>query len=184
MSQYSKIDLDKKVYSKTEYPKVIDTKFNQLGVSSINTQIEETFTVTDFFNEYNNLFYEIPALGDVNSHEYLITTSTEYIGYEANAAEIAALQNEITQLRRDLLQAQLDLVEATTGQKLDLDINTIDDAQLTDSTQFNEILAELDKQPKSPTEANTTATTVVSNNPTNANSTSGGGGTGTSGGGY
>ena len=59
MSQNSKIDLDKKVYSKTEYPKVIDTKFNQLGVSSINTQIEETFTVTDFFNEYNNLFYEI-----------------------------------------------------------------------------------------------------------------------------
>ena len=56
MSQNSKIDLDKKVYSKTEYPKVIDTKFNQLGVSSINTQIEETFTVTDFFNEYNNLF--------------------------------------------------------------------------------------------------------------------------------
>ena len=48
MSQNSKIDLDKKVYSKTEYPKVIDTKFNQLGVSSINTQIEETFTVTDF----------------------------------------------------------------------------------------------------------------------------------------
>ena len=83
MSQNSKIDLDKKVYSKTEYPKVIDTKFNQLGVSSINTQIEETFTVTDFFNEYNNLFYEIPALGDINSHEYLITTSTEYIGYES-----------------------------------------------------------------------------------------------------
>ena len=173
MSQNSKIDLDKKVYSKIEYPKVIDTKFNQLGVSSINTQIEETFTVTDFFNEYNNLFYEIPALGDINSHEYLITTSTEYIGYEANAAEIAALQNEITQLRRDLLQAQLDL-----------DINSIDDAQISNSTQFNEILAELDKQPSSPTEENTTATTVVSNNPTNINSTSGAGGTGTSGGGY
>ena len=103
---------------------------------------------------------------------------------KANAAEIAALQNEITQLRRDLLQAQLDLVEATTGQKLDLDINSIDEAQLSDSTQFNEILAELDKQPSSPTEENTTATTVVSNNPTNINSTSGAGGTGASGGGY
>jgi len=189
MSQNSKIDLDKKVYSKIEYPKVIDTTFNQLGVSSINTQIEEIFTVSDFFNQYNALFYDIPAFGDTNSHEYLIETSTEYIGYETNSAEIEALQNEITQLRRDLLQAQVDLVEATTGQNLNLDINTIEDAQLTDSSQFNEILAELDNQPSSPTEENTTADTVVSNSPVNSNSTSGtpspaGGGGSGGGGGY
>ena len=118
MSQNNRIDLDKKVYSKTEYPKVIDVNFNQLGVSSINNQIEETFTVTDFFNQYDALFYDIPALGDSNSHEYLITTSTEYIGFESNQAELKALQNEITQLRKDLLQSQLNLVEATTGTKI------------------------------------------------------------------
>ena len=185
MSQNSRIDLDKKVYSKTEYPKIIDTEFSQLGVPSINTSIETTFTVTDFFNQYNTLFYDIPAFGETNSHEYLITTSTDYIGYEANQAEIDALQNEITQLRKDLLQAQLDLVEATTGEKLDLNLDSIDDAQISNTDQFNQILAELDKQPSSPTEENTTAETVVANSPVNANSTgvSGGSSGGSSGGG-
>ena len=37
-----KIDLVKKVYSKTEYPKIINTKFQQLGVVSVNEQIEAT----------------------------------------------------------------------------------------------------------------------------------------------
>ncbi len=158
MSQNNRIDLDKKVYSKTEYPKVIDVNFNQLGVSSINNQIEETFTVTDFFNQYDALFYDIPALGDSNSHEYLITTSTEYIGFESNQAELKALQNEITQLRKDLLQSQLNLVEATTGTKIDLNIDAIEDAQISNTDQFNEILAQLDNQPNSPTEENTTST--------------------------
>ena len=58
-----RIDLIKKVYSKTEYPKIIDTKFNQLGVISLSEEIEDTFTVNDFFDQYNDLFYEIPAEG-------------------------------------------------------------------------------------------------------------------------
>ena len=40
-----KVDLIKKTYSKTEYSKVIDTKFSQLGVVSLNEQIENTVTV-------------------------------------------------------------------------------------------------------------------------------------------
>ena len=56
-----RVDLIKKVYSKTEYPKIIDTKFSQLGVTSIPNQIEDTFTVEEFFQKYNELFYEIPA---------------------------------------------------------------------------------------------------------------------------
>ena len=40
------------------------------------------------------LFYDIPAYGDTNSHEYLVETSGEYIGYETNSAEIrVALQS-------------------------------------------------------------------------------------------
>ena len=45
-----RVDLIKKVYSKTEYPKIIDTKFSQLGVVSIPNQIECTFTVEQFFS--------------------------------------------------------------------------------------------------------------------------------------
>ena len=40
-----RIDLIKKVYSKTEYPKIIDTKFRQLGNISLPEQLDDTFTV-------------------------------------------------------------------------------------------------------------------------------------------
>ena len=55
------------------------------------------------FNTIMIYFTEIPALGDTNSHRYLIETSKEYIGFEDNNKIIESLRKEITQLRRDLL---------------------------------------------------------------------------------
>tara|TARA_B100002019_G_scaffold178901_1_gene154492 strand:+ start:4989 stop:5540 length:552 start_codon:yes stop_codon:yes gene_type:complete len=183
MARESRIDLEKKVYSKTGYPRIIDTKFTQLGVKTINESIASTPTVNEFFNLYNSLFYEIPAFGDSNSHQYLIETSADYIDYNQSKEEIEALQKEITQLRKDLLQAELEKVEALTGEKLNLDIDTIDEAQVTDSSQFTDLLNSLGNQPTSPTEENTTATNIVTNSPT---PTSGGGAAagGGGGGGY
>jgi hypothetical protein len=65
-----------------------------------------------------NLFYNIPELGETNSHEFLIKTSSEYINFEANQEEIAALQAEIAQLRIDLLNAQRQVIEIQTGTTL------------------------------------------------------------------
>ncbi len=56
----------------------------------------------NFLFLYNKLFFDIPQRGN-NSHETLITTSTEYIGYTPLNTEIEALQQEITELRRQLL---------------------------------------------------------------------------------
>jgi hypothetical protein len=134
-----KIDLAKQVYSKTEYPKVIDTSFTELGVISVNQQITATTTVNQFFQYYNELFYEIPAFGDINSHEYLVKTSGEYINYDQDSAIITALQNEISQLRRDLLASQINLAETISGTKLNIDPNSIDNATV-NSDQFNQIL--------------------------------------------
>ena len=67
---------------------------------------------------YNELFYNIPELGETNSHEFLIKTSSEYINFEANQEEIDALQAEIAQLRIDLLNAQRQIVELQTGTTL------------------------------------------------------------------
>jgi hypothetical protein len=134
-----RIDLMKKVYSKTEYPKVIDTSFTELGVISVNQQITATTTVNQFFQYYNELFYEIPAFGDINSHEYLVKTSGEYINYDQDSALITALQNEISQLRRDLLASQINLAETISGTKLNIDPNAIEDATV-NSDQFNQIL--------------------------------------------
>ena len=67
---------------------------------------------------YNELFYDIPETGEVNSHEFLINKSSEYIGFEANQEEILALQAEIAQLRTDLLDSQKQVIELQTGTKL------------------------------------------------------------------
>lgn len=112
------ISFNKQVYNKEDYSKIIDTSFKQLGVQTIQQQIDEQPTVDDFFNMYNELFYDIPEMGEVNSHEFLIKKSSEYINFEANQEEIAALQAEIAQLRTDLLDAQKQIVELQTGTTL------------------------------------------------------------------
>jgi hypothetical protein len=108
------VTLNKDYYSKNNYPKVIDTKFNQLGVKPIQEQLNSQVTVTDFFNSYNDLFYSIPQYGDINSHEFLIKKSSEYINFEADNEYITALQNEISQLRIDLLDEQKKNIDLTT----------------------------------------------------------------------
>ena len=95
------IKLNKEVFNKLPYEKTIDTSFNELGVK----------TIQEFFDMYNTLFYQINELGETNSHEFLIKTSSEYIGFEENNELIEALQNEIAQLREDLLNTQQQLVE-------------------------------------------------------------------------
>jgi hypothetical protein len=112
------VNLNKQVYSKGQYTKVIDTSFKQLGVQTIQQQIEIQPTVNEFFDMYNNLFYDIPEIGAINSHEYLIKKSSEYIGFDANQEEIIALQAEIAQLRIDLLDSQKQVIELQTGTTL------------------------------------------------------------------
>jgi cell fate (sporulation/competence/biofilm development) regulator YmcA (YheA/YmcA/DUF963 family) len=109
------INLQKQVYNKGDYSKVINTSFTQLGVKNIQQQIELQPTVEEFFALYNELFYTIPELGKTNSHEYLIKTSSEYVNFDINQEEIIELQAEIAQLRTDLLNTQKQVVELQTG---------------------------------------------------------------------
>ena len=150
-----KIDLIKQVYSKTEYPKIINTQFQQLGNRSVNQQIEETVSINDFFQYYNELFYDIPAYGDSNSHEYLVKTSGEYINFDQDNEIIVALRAEITQLSRDLLTAQIEKAEAITGQKLNINPDNIRNEDISGTDQYNQILSTI---PSTPTEPNTTNT--------------------------
>ena len=105
------INLNNKVFNKTEYKKVINTNFTQLGVKTIQEQLDEQPTVQEFFDLYNQLFYEIPELGETNSHEFLIKTSSEYIKFDEINEEIIILQNEIASLREELLQTQQQIAE-------------------------------------------------------------------------
>ena len=95
-----KINLTKKVYSKNQYPKVIDTSFTQL-IEPVVDVTQPTISVEDFFKYYQELFYIIPQFGDTNSHEYLIKTSTAYIGNAQTDELIQSLLEEITQLKSE-----------------------------------------------------------------------------------
>ena len=123
----NRIDLKKEIYLKSEYEQVINTKFTSLGVSSVNEDIEIEDNVSVFFEQYNTLFYDIPAEGETNSHEFLVQTSGEYIDFNANEEEIEALQAEITTLREQLLEQQTINLEALTGEKLDLNQDEIEE---------------------------------------------------------
>jgi hypothetical protein len=109
------IKFNKQAYDKGQYTKVINTSFTQLGVQPIQETINNQPTTDQFFSMYNDLFYDIPELGEINSHEYLITKSSEYINFDANQEEIEALQEEIAQLREELLDAQKQNIELQTG---------------------------------------------------------------------
>ena len=100
------IKLNKQVYDKNSYTKIINNSFNKLGESINEKIVNSAPSLNEFFDMYNDLFYDIPELGERNSHEYLIKKSSEYINFNANQEEIEALQKEIDQLRIDLLEEQ------------------------------------------------------------------------------
>lgn len=109
MSQ-ERINLNKQVFSKTQYERTINTSFSQLVTATAETG--STFpSVDEFFSFYQALFFDIPKFGIINSHEYLIKTSQEYIG-TSNIVDdqIQALIDEVTELR----QENLDLLQQIT----------------------------------------------------------------------
>lgn len=108
------INLNKEVFNKRAYLKTIDTSFKELGVKTIQEQIDTQPTVQEFFDMYNDLFYNINQLGPTNSHEYLINTSQEYIGAQENNELIELLQAEIASLREQLLEAQKQMGNITS----------------------------------------------------------------------
>ncbi len=108
-----KVNLNKKVYSKTQYPRVIDTSFSQLIKPVDQTLIDTpTISVDEFFTYYNQLFFDIPKFGETNSHEYLVRTSGEYINIDQTDATIQALLAEIDILREENLQLNQDLIQS------------------------------------------------------------------------
>ena len=112
------INLNKKVYTKNQYEKVIDTKFSQLATTTTTTPstdltVDVTVAINQFFQDYNDLFFQIPKTGSINSHEYLIKTSTEYINYTPVNNDIIALIDEINQLQRQNLELNQQIVSLT-----------------------------------------------------------------------
>jgi len=114
MANYS---LNKTVYNRRDYTNVIDTSFTQFTPPA--PPREDTITVEEFFGYYNKIFYDIPTMGSINSHEYLIKTSGQYINVTAND-ETQILLDEITSLRQQLLLANQQVLNIQTSSSLNI----------------------------------------------------------------
>ena len=109
-----KISIQKQVFDKNIYPKVIDTQFSQL-LNNQPPEEETTFTIEDFFELYEQLFYQIPKEGETNSHQYILEREADYLGVNLNQDDIQALLDEITNLRQQILDSQSTITEIETA---------------------------------------------------------------------
>jgi hypothetical protein len=106
------ITLNKNVFTKNGFTNTVDTSFTQLvGTSNVETP---TIGVDEFFNLYEELFFQIPKEGIINSHTYLVERSGAYIEFDRVNEEIQVLLNEISQLRQENLSLNQRLEELNT----------------------------------------------------------------------
>jgi hypothetical protein len=107
------------VFEKNQYLKVIKPAFTELTVGTGSTpgtsgeSVNTLPTISEFFQNYQDLFFQIPKEGETNSHQFLVNQSSEYIQGEAINQQITALTQEITNLRQENLELQQQLLSLT-----------------------------------------------------------------------
>jgi hypothetical protein len=98
------------IYSKDTFTKVINTQFTELNTNPVT--VDDT-SVERFFELYDELFLVIPKEGDINSHKAILIREADYLGVRiADDDEIQALLQEITDLRQQLLQTEVNDAQA------------------------------------------------------------------------
>lgn len=107
------VKLIKEVYGRNTYTRVVDTTFTELYQPPAPPVVAPEVTVEQFFDLYNQLFFEIPATGEVNSHEYLVQRSGEYLGGGVLTDNERAYIEEINSLRQQLLEANQNYLNLT-----------------------------------------------------------------------
>ena len=100
-------ELQKTIYSLNNFNNVVDTSFSQLAKTSTTAGNITTSdkTVSQFFQEYDSLFFEIPPTGSDESHLGLATRSLEYLGLSLDTlqSEIDILREENVNLKNQIL---------------------------------------------------------------------------------
>lgn len=104
------IKIQKTVYKKDQFGKVVDRTFSTFAQPDL---LPAERTVEEFFNDYENLYYDIPPKGAAQSHEYLIGKSSELVNFEKDTEDIQPLLDEIAQLRTQILDYQQQIVDLT-----------------------------------------------------------------------
>lgn len=99
----AEVKLVKKIYGVNTYSKAINTDFTEFVPQQVQVAETTIITIDEFFSFYDQLFFDIPVSGSINSHQYLVNRSQEYLGGSVLDAEKQALIEEINSLRQQLL---------------------------------------------------------------------------------
>jgi len=105
------IQIKKTVFTKGNFEKVIDRQFRTFAQEP---EVVAERTVAEFFQDYEDLYYEIEPEGEIESHQYLIKRSLEIVDYDKDTEDIQPLLDEISQLRAQILDYQEQLIQANT----------------------------------------------------------------------
>lgn len=98
------VDVKRKIFGKTSFTNVVDTSFKQLIPPQATPVLSNTVAVTDFFSNYDAIFYDIPASGSSNSHLELVNRSSAYLGisYADLLEELRVTRNDNASLKNQL----------------------------------------------------------------------------------
>ena len=102
-----KINLEKTVYNNKKFKETVDTSFKFFAKPE---PVQDPDTVEELFRLYNKLFFSIPVAG-INSHQYLVTKSSELYTAPAVSEEIQPLLDEVADLRTRLLEANKQILD-------------------------------------------------------------------------
>ena len=96
------VTTQKLIYSK-DINKVTNTQFSNFVVPPTPEVVSTIPTVSEFFDNYDILFYQIPQTGS-NSHATLIEKSSAYLGLDLNLvlAQLNNLQEQNQQLQKQI----------------------------------------------------------------------------------
>lgn len=111
-----KITLNKTVFDRNSFVNTVDTSFIQ--TTPTTPVLPPVPSVAEFFQTYQQIFYNIPAEGSVNSHEYLVKVSGQYINAENFDQNLEPLIAEIDSLRATNLELERRITELITSGSL------------------------------------------------------------------
>ena len=101
-----KVQIRKTVYDNAGLSKIVNREFKAFAEP---VPEQDPDTVEELFRLYDKLYLEIPIEGESNSHEYLITKSSDLINVDLDNEAIQPLLEEISELRTQLLESNREI---------------------------------------------------------------------------